>query len=90
MPKSPFEVLGVDTDVTDAELKTAYRKLTIKYHPDVSDEPDAQERFQEIVEAYNLIEDPKQRKNIASKAGVQMHRGVDGAVQQFFSNLFHI
>ena len=43
-----YEILGVDKGSTDKEIKKAYRKLAMKYHPDVSDDPDATEKFKEI------------------------------------------
>ena len=56
-----YEVLGVDKNASDAEIKSAFRKLAKKYHPDVSKEPDAQEKFKEIGEAYSVLSD-KQKK----------------------------
>ncbi len=47
MKKDYYEVLGVSKDADDREIKKAFRKLAKKYHPDVSKEPDAEERFKE-------------------------------------------
>ena len=52
-----YEVLGVDKNASEAEIKSAFRKLAKKYHPDVSKEPDAQEKFKEIGEAYSVLSD---------------------------------
>ena len=56
-----YEVLGVPRDATAEQIKKAYRKLAMKYHPDVADEPDAAEKFKEIGEAYEVLHDPNKR-----------------------------
>jgi len=50
-----YELLGVGRDASDAEIKKAFRGLARELHPDVSDEPDAHERFREVVEAYEVL-----------------------------------
>lgn len=57
-----YEVLGVDKNASDAEIKSAFRKLAKKYHPDVSKEPDAAEKFKEAQEAYAVLSDEQKRK----------------------------
>jgi len=54
-------VMGVARDATQDEVKRAYRKLSRKYHPDVSKEADAEERFKEVGEAYAVLKDPEKR-----------------------------
>ncbi len=56
-----YEILGVDKNASDAEIKSAFRKLAKKYHPDVSKEPDAAEKFKEAQEAYAVLSDSSKR-----------------------------
>jgi len=56
-----YAVLGLQRDATIDDIKRAYRKLARKYHPDVSKEPDAEERFKEVGEAYEVLKDPEKR-----------------------------
>ena len=57
-----YEILGVSRSASPDELKAAFRSLARKYHPDVNKEPDAEERFKEINEAYAVLSDPAKRQ----------------------------
>ena len=57
-----YEVLGVDKNADDKTIKSAFRKLAKKYHPDVNKEPDAADKFKEAQEAYAVLSDPDKRK----------------------------
>ncbi|NNF16628.1 MAG: DnaJ domain-containing protein, partial [Gammaproteobacteria bacterium] len=59
--KDYYDVMGVSRDATQDEIKRAYRKLARKYHPDVSTATDAEARFKEIGEAYEVLKDPEKR-----------------------------
>lgn len=56
-----YEVLGVSRDATDEEIKKAFRKLAFQYHPDHNRNGDAEARFKEVNEAYQVISDPEKR-----------------------------
>ena len=59
--KDYYKILGVKRDASAEEIKRAYRKLAHKYHPDVSKEPNAEDRFKEINEAGEVLRDPEKR-----------------------------
>jgi molecular chaperone DnaJ len=70
-----YEVLGVATNADKATLKKAFRKLAQQYHPDVNSSPDAEIRFKEINEAYQVLYDD-QKRAAYDRYG---HAGVEGA-----------
>jgi molecular chaperone DnaJ len=71
-----YEILGVARDTPDDEIKKAYKKLALKYHPDRNpDDPEAENRFKEASEAYQVLSDPEKRR-IYDTFG---HEGLSGA-----------
>ena len=62
MNKNPYEVLGVARDATDADIKRAYHKLVLKYHPDKNPgDKSAEEKFKEVNNAFDILKDPQKR-----------------------------
>ena len=61
MGKNYYNTLGIERHSTDDEIKKAYRKLALKYHPDKNKQPGAEERFKEIAEAYEVLSDTNKR-----------------------------
>ena len=59
--KDYYAIMGVQRDATPDQVKQAYRKLARKYHPDVSKEKNAEARFKEVGEAYEVLRDPQKR-----------------------------
>merc|ERR1711872_1157733 len=62
MGKDYYKVLGVAKGASDDEIKKAYRKLALKYHPDKNQSSGAEEKFKEIGEAYDVLSDPKKKQ----------------------------
>ena len=58
-----YQIMGLDKSADQAEIKRAYRKLARKYHPDVSKESDAENKFKELGEAYEVLKDKQKRSN---------------------------
>lgn len=93
-----YEVLGVDKNASETEIKSAFRRLAKKYHPDVSKEENAAELFKEAQEAYAVLSDPEKRKqydqfghNAFSNngSGFSGFEGFDfGNVSDIFEDLF--
>ena len=78
MGKDYYKILGVAKSATDEEVKKAYRKMALKYHPDKNKSPDAEEKFKEIAEAYDVLSDPEKRK-MFDQFGEEGLKGTPGA-----------
>jgi curved DNA-binding protein len=60
--KDYYKILGVPKNASQDQIKKEYRKLARKYHPDISKDPEAEHRFKEVAEAYEVLKDPEKRK----------------------------
>ncbi|MEA2003883.1 MAG: DnaJ domain-containing protein, partial [archaeon] len=76
--KDYYEIIGVPKDADETEIKKAYRKLAMKYHPDRNPSPEAEEKFKEISEAYGVLSDSEKRKQY-DRFG---HAGIDSRYTQ--------
>lgn len=62
MGKDYYKTLGIEKGAKDEDIKKAYRKLALKYHPDKNKTPGAEEKFKEVAEAYEVLSDKKKRE----------------------------
>ncbi len=95
MTKDYYKILGVNKNANDEDLKQAYKQLVKKYHPDISKEPNAEERLKEITEAYAVLSDPTKRQQYdmfgeeGVKGGAGFNQGFSGQGFNFdFSDIF--
>src|ERR671912_935647 len=93
-----YEVLAVSRTATDQEIKSAYRRLAVKYHPDKNpNDASAEEKFKEAAEAYSVLSDPEQRQRYDrfGHAGVSSGAGAGawgapgfGGIEDILGDLF--
>lgn len=80
-PRDYYEVLGIDRNATDDEIKKAFRRGALKYHPDRNpNNPEAERRFKEVSEAYDVLSDPNKRKLYDAYG----HAGLSGTARPDF------
>ena len=73
-----YQLLGVPRDASDADIKKAYRKVAMQYHPDRNSAPDAEERFKACTEAYEVLRDPEKRAAYDRWGRAGVGRGAGG------------
>src|SRR5512136_547833 len=85
-----YEILGIPRNASTDDIKSAFRKLARQYHPDVSKEPDAEERFKEINEAYGVLSDPQKRARYDQfgRAGLGDMGGMPDYASMDFADIF--
>lgn len=86
-----YDILGVSRDASISEISKAYRELSKKYHPDKSDDPDAEKKFIEIVNAYEILKNPITRSEYDSKLPYNKYNDIINKIrrkkQQFNEDL---
>uniref|UniRef100_A0A673CRS1 Zgc:122979 n=1 Tax=Sphaeramia orbicularis TaxID=375764 RepID=A0A673CRS1_9TELE len=87
--KDFYKVLGVSPDSNEDEIKKAYRKLALKFHPDKNSDADAEDKFKEIAEAYEILTDPKKRTIYDQYGEEGESHGVCNDPHATFSSFFH-
>ena len=83
-----YAVLGVPRDADQDAIRRAYRKLARKYHPDLNTDSDAEERFKELGEAYEVLSDPDKRERydrLGSRWREQEQEAPDSSFEEFFA-----
>lgn len=78
-----YEILGVGKDASDDEIKKAYRKLARQYHPDVNKASDAEAKFKEVKEAYDVLSDDQKRTTYDQFGHVDPNQGMGGGAGGF-------
>lgn len=82
MGKDYYKTLGIQKGATDEDIKKAYRKLALKFHPDKNKSPGAEDRFKEIAEAYEVLSDKKKRE-VYDRYGEEGLKGGEWVCEHF-------
>ena len=82
-----YEVLGVPRDADQDTIRRSYRKLARKYHPDLNSDSDAEERFKELGEAYEVLSDTEKRERY-DRLGARWHEAEREAPEETFEDFF--
>ncbi|WP_412031322.1 molecular chaperone DnaJ [Metamycoplasma buccale] len=83
-----YEILGISKDATEKDIKSAYRKLAMQYHPDRNKAPDAEEKFKEISEAYEVLSDPDKRAKYDKFGHSAFDQSSFGYSEDIFADFF--
>lgn len=83
---NPYEVLGVDKNSDQKTIKSAYKKLAKKYHPDLNKEPGAEDKFKEVNEAYSILSDETKKRNYDTYGSPDGPQGFGGTGAGFDPN----
>uniref|UniRef100_A0A1A7ZP56 DnaJ (Hsp40) homolog, subfamily B, member 5 n=3 Tax=Nothobranchius TaxID=28779 RepID=A0A1A7ZP56_NOTFU len=86
--KDFYKVLGVTPDSNEDEIKKAYRKMALKFHPDKNSDADAEDKFKEIAEAYEILTDPKKRSIYDQFGEEGLKNGIAPSQGNLFRNNF--
>ncbi|XP_056403200.1 dnaJ homolog subfamily B member 5 isoform X2 [Hyla sarda] len=91
MGKDYYKILGIPSGANEDEIKKAYRKMALKYHPDKNKDANAEDKFKEIAEAYDVLSDPKKRAvyDQYGEEGLKTGGGSSGNTGNSFHYTFH-
>ncbi|KAM8962297.1 dnaJ homolog subfamily B member 5 [Pelodytes ibericus] len=91
MGKDYYKILGIPNGANEDEIKKAYRKMALKYHPDKNKDANAEDKFKEIAEAYDVLSDPKKRAvyDQYGEEGLKTGGGSSGNTGNSFHYTFH-
>ncbi|HEY4317922.1 MAG TPA: DnaJ domain-containing protein [Herbaspirillum sp.] len=87
--KDYYAALGIDSDAPLSAVKTAYRKKASEFHPDKNTDPDAPARFREVQEAYDLLSDPRLRKEYDENRQRSLLESPLAAAEQIWTTYMH-